>query len=644
MAGRWRWGGAFLGRLCWAGLLYVLTLSAVMGQEAWNPGDGTMIPAGAFTVLTGLRADTPYEAVAERLSREGQRPEGRVLSAGLTWDKFWAVAEVHNDSAQPGIWQVRTPLVAAGELDILVIRPEGAPEVILSASFRDGFSSRPVAARQLISAPFALAPGETARLAVGYRPLGFSRLPLWVASPEATQAYAADLARGDAVFYTATGVLIACFLGFCLVIRNRAGMWFAGLLVANLAVVAQIEGQLFRYLWPHAPLFNLNATLPLILLAAGIGYLSTLQAGRGSLGPVAIRVLWGAVVLCALHLSAVPFAHPALTVPGGMILWIGSFAAILVTLIRWTRFTRAQRRIGQGVAGGMLVVGILWLAGALRGDAPGWMTSDMVLRLAYLWAGGGLMALLLMQVSGLYRAHQDGLQAQIAAARTEADLNAALLASERSYSEALRRAATAGQRLATASHDIQQPLTALRLLLRQPASDNTTEAMADALGYLDHLAGAFSNGDDPGSDTPAETYDLSMILNAVADMFRDEAAAAGIDLRVTAEPAETTVPTLSMMRILSNLTVNAIRHSGGRVVTLSLCAGSDGAQISVTNDGATLTAAEFVRYQTRGVKGSGSDGDGLGLAIISDLCAQNGLTLSLDDTLHSGTRLIVNFH
>lgn len=644
MAGRWRWGGAFLGRLCWAGLLYVLTLSAVMGQASWDSGDATMIPAGAFTMLRGLSADTPYGAVADRLADDGQRPKGRVLSAGITWDKFWAVTTIQNDSAQARIWQIRTPLVAAGELQVLLIRAAGPPEVILSTSFRDGVDTRPVDSRLLISAPVELAAGETARLAVGYRPLGFSRLPLWVASPEVTRTYAADLARGDAVFYTATGVLIACFLGFCLVIRNRAGVWFAGLLVANLAVVAQIEGLLFRYLWPHAPLFNLNATLPLILLAAGIGYLTTVQAGRGSLGPVAIRVLWGAVALCALHLIAVPFAHPALTVPGGMILWIGSFAAILVTLSRWARFTRAQRRIGQGVAGGMLAVGILSLVGALRADAPLWMTSDMVLRLSYLWAGGGLMALLLMQVSGLYRAHQDGLQAQITAARTEADLNAALLSSERSYSEAMRRAAAAGQRLATASHDIQQPLTALRLLLRQPVSEDTTEAMADALGYLDHLAGAFSSGDDPAPDAPAETYDLSMILNAVADMFRDEAAAQGIDLRVIAEPVETTVPTLSMMRILSNLTVNAIRHSGGQVVTLSLCAGSDGAQISVTNDGATLTAEAFARYQTRGVKGPESDGDGLGLAIISDLCAQNGLTLSLDGTLHSGTRLVVNFH
>lgn len=630
--------------LAWA--LILLTTGAAGAQDArkfvdLSQGAVIQLPAQAFHQVSGLPAQTPFDEVAERLlAGQGHQPQTETLSAGMTWSKFWALTEVRNSSPAPLSRQIRTPLSAAGELDILLLRDGQAPQSLLRTTFEDPFEARPVDSRKLISAAFVLDPGERAHLAVGYRPLGFSRLPLWVQSPVQTDIWTATLGRIDAAFYTGTAVLIACFLGFCLVIRNRTGIWFAGLLVLNLLVVAQIEGHLFRFLWPQAPLFNLNATLPLILVAAGFGYLCTLQAGRGTMSLRLRFVIRLALVATGLHLAATPFAHPTLVTPGSLALWTGAFAAIAVSLPGWAQFTALQRRIGQGVSGAMILASLTMMTAALSGGAPVWSTSDIVLRLAYLFASGGLMTLLLMQVSGLYRAHQAALAAQLDASRKEAELNSALLQSERGYTDAMRRAAQAQQRLATASHDIQQPVTALRLLLQRDRGDQPEAAIAEALRYLENMAGAYTGGAHPQEDR-AEVYDVGLVVRAAADMFRDEAASHGIDLNVDGAQVLTDIPTVALMRIVSNLTVNAIRHSGGQEVSLVLSATDEVASVTVTNDGAHLSAAEFARYQTHGEKGPGSDGDGLGLAIIVDLCRSHGLSLTLDEGYTSGTRLTV---
>ncbi len=608
-----------------------------------GPGADAALPASAFRVLAGLPAGTSWEEVAPRFAAGGGgRPGGDVLDLGMTWQKLWAVAELANAGPGPASWQIGTELPAAGELEILAIRGGAAPERLLGASFRLGFGTRPVESRKLVSAPVAVQPGETVQLAVGYRPLGFSRLPLWLAGPAGAAAHLGATAQGDAVFYTATLAILACFTGFCLVMRNATGLWFAAMLGLNLAVVAQAEGQFFRWLWPEAPLFNLNATMPLILVAAAFGYLATLRAGRDSLGLRARTAIRAALAASLLHLAAVPFAHPVLVVPGGLVLWLGTFAAIAWSLPGWSEFSPLQRRTGLWVAVAVLAAGSVLQLAAAAGATPAWAGPETMLRLCYLAAGGGLMALLLMQVARLHHAHQAAMAAQIEASRKEAELSTALLQSERSYAEAMRRAARARQDLAAASHDLQQPLAALRLLLRQRAEDRTEEAVAEAMGYLDRLAGAFAAGGGTGTAAdPAEAYDLGMVLRAAADMFRDEAEQRGIALDVSGAGILTRVPALAVMRIVSNLTVNAIRHSGGSRVSLMLAATPEEASVSVANDGAHMAPEAFARYLERGEKGPASEGGGLGLAIIAELCAENGLELSLDPSHGSGTRLTV---
>ncbi|WP_108262506.1 sensor histidine kinase [Mangrovicoccus ximenensis] len=161
------------------------------------------------------------------------------------------------------------------------------------------------------------------------------------------------------------------------------------------------------------------------------------------------------------------------------------------------------------------------------------------------------------------------------------------------------------------------------------------------MGYLDRLADAFARRGSTAEAPAAEAYDLGMVLRASADMFRDEAAARGIALDVSGAEVLTRVPALAVMRIVSNLTVNAIRHSGGSRVELMLEARAESAEVSVENDGARLTAEAFSRYLLHGEKGAMSEGDGLGLAIISELCATHGLELSLDAARSTGTRLTV---
>jgi two-component system, OmpR family, sensor kinase len=80
--------------------------------------------------------------------------------------------------------------------------------------------------------------------------------------------------------------------------------------------------------------------------------------------------------------------------------------------------------------------------------------------------------------------------------------------------------------------------------------------------------------------------------------------------------------------ILNNLFENAIRHSTGDAM-LSVDASQQG-QIIISNDCAPLSASDIEDIKQRYHRsGATSDGFGLGLSIVQDLCHQSGSTLEL---------------
>ncbi|WP_323771250.1 hypothetical protein [Antarctobacter sp.] len=105
------------------------------------------------------------------------------------------------------------------------------------------------------------------------------------------------------------------------------------------------------------------------------------------------------------------------------------------------------------------------------------------------------------------------------------------------------------------SHDSRQPLGALRLSIKGMARDAPQEAQ-----------------DAPRQDMADQTYPspVSLVQESVGQMFSDEARAKGLDQRIFPRSAQMRVPTLQLMRTLSNLVSNVVKSTDqGRALWVS---------------------------------------------------------------------------
>jgi signal transduction histidine kinase len=206
--------------------------------------------------------------------------------------------------------------------------------------------------------------------------------------------------------------------------------------------------------------------------------------------------------------------------------------------------------------------------------------------------------------------------------------------------------------LADAAHELRTPLTVIR---------GRTEAMIDGLYPPDAEQLAVILGqtqtlerlvEDLGTvalieagalTLHREPVDPGMLIGDVVQAFRSQSDAAGVSLRVLDAPELplVSVDPVRIRSVLSNLVVNALRHtpSGGVVTLAASHVEPDFVSFSVVDDGEgmakDLAAAAFDRF----AKGSASSGSGLGLAIARELVEAHGGSIALESELGQGTRV-----
>lgn len=204
--------------------------------------------------------------------------------------------------------------------------------------------------------------------------------------------------------------------------------------------------------------------------------------------------------------------------------------------------------------------------------------------------------------------------------------------------------------LASAGHDLRQPLHAMTLIaedleqrLPEGQEQHSVRQLQRSIKHLNQMLGSvldisrisvgrFKMNRQPVVFTP--------LANELIDEFQGRALKENITLRCLG-PADATLYTdhILLGRILRNLLENAYTHSGATRIILSWRKVGGHYRILISDNGAGIPADEQSRIfeEFSQAKASQSKGLGLGLTIVKQLCQQLELPLGLQSSTGQGS-------
>jgi len=248
------------------------------------------------------------------------------------------------------------------------------------------------------------------------------------------------------------------------------------------------------------------------------------------------------------------------------------------------------------------------------------------------------------------RAVRDGRPAQLPPlpGRTLHDLGAAF-AEMRESLEGRQHLERTTQALA---HGIKAPLAAVRGAAELLGEDLPAEDRRRFLEYLRAESGRIeqivvrllrlSALEAQGTLQARARLDLRALLEPIAEAFRVTAEAAGVELRVAAEPVAVAGDAALLQEALTNLVQNALEFTpqGGRV-TLGGSVRDRAVYFTVTDTGPGVPeyalARVFERFYSLERPGTGRKSTGLGLSLVREIAHLHGGEVVLANRPEGGT-------
>ncbi|NUS45277.1 MAG: HAMP domain-containing histidine kinase, partial [Mycobacteriaceae bacterium] len=219
---------------------------------------------------------------------------------------------------------------------------------------------------------------------------------------------------------------------------------------------------------------------------------------------------------------------------------------------------------------------------------------------------------------------------------------------EAEHGETSRALATARDFAAVCAHELRTPLTSVRTDLEVLATKTLPEQQRRAV--LSDLLLAERQIENTLTDLERlavgeltdpevfEPFDLCEIL----DRATHDAQRRHPQCRVMLADCTTTTMTglpAGLMLVVTNAVANAVQHGRADTVTVAASGSDAGVEIVIDDDGRgipdDLRATAFDRF----VKGAGSEGSGLGLALVRQQAELHSGTVELDESPLGGVRL-----
>jgi len=225
------------------------------------------------------------------------------------------------------------------------------------------------------------------------------------------------------------------------------------------------------------------------------------------------------------------------------------------------------------------------------------------------------------------------------------------LAASRQEAERANRAKS--RFLATASHDLRQPLQTIRLLnaamlklLPQTDARELLQQQGQAIESMTRLLNSLLDISrlESGAIEPVKVpVPLAELFAELRSEFASLARAREIDLQVAAPDIVLSTDRTLFYQLLQNLLGNALKYTDRGWIRLGCAAGADGVTVTVEDSGIGIPADKlekiFDEYYQVDTQGTKRMGVGLGLAIVKEVARLLGFAIDVHSRVGVGTRI-----
>lgn len=507
-------------------------------------------------------------------------------------------------------------------------------ETLLSLDRQTSFTQRPVPNR-FIYADVQLAAKSTTTFYIYYRTHGKTPLqPRLLTAKELAQLDTQNDVINGAIFGVLMILAVIVFFN-PQGIRHADNRNYALLIIFCLLFLCQTQGYNFQFLWPEQAVWNMHAPNIIsigLLITHGLFSISLLQMRQRFR-----RFFYIFVIIIWLAVLSLPFvAYPYFTEWNFILAAIYAvFALIAGVFALRQQVPAALLYLLGGVS--LIVFNIVLMSLSIFWRNPFPELSIFTYpKIAYILES---IFFIIAVVNQLKRLNEQKAELRVKR-QAETEL---LIKAEQDRLAAIEEAKNQQLLLASASHDLSQPLASIRLAIEalkameehNPVSQhiNTTLDYAQSL-----IKGLIRQARQQGGNR-SDSIILFELFDQLQSEFEAAAAKKGLRLSHIDSNIELKGSALMLHRVLSNLLTNAIRYTHKGRVVFGVRRRSQYIEIQVLDTGAGLFEDDCrlltIPFQ-QGRHGD-STGYGLGLFIVRTLCDQCGYQLQVASTLGKGS-------
>jgi len=650
---------------------------------------GLWLAIGATTVANALETANPQVVLSDAPTRDLHRHVNYLLDAdrsldaaeaferlpkfkpisgeyidfSFTSDVIWLALEIHNPAAD-----ARTPLLSFNMRFMQELTVYGRKEGQLRELFHNDqesvFSERGFDYRHLLL-ELNIEPGSTQNLLVRYWSEGTTAMPMTLETELSMEQIRGFHRAKNLAFYACIGLMLVFSLMAGVLARQPQFLSYAFYVCTVLIYIFHMDGYSFQFLWPNWPLWNAHSALTFgMLLNVGAATFSMHFLKTRTNHPILHRVLTGIIVFAVAYaLSGLVF-DPAMLKRWAFPITGVISAVFLVAGLR--ALYGGQRDARFYVVGwtGLLACAALttvshWFEGLV---AVG--ISFEAIRLGILLDATMMGLAIVDQYTQARRAQASAEYAARSALAERLELQNRFLRLDERYRTAHSMASERGLALASASHDLRQPLAALRATIGEELGDashpDSRQNLESTVAYLETLVDRYlvaatveqqsseqANANNVGEHDAViahERFTIDVVFQNLAFMFSKDADAKGLALRIVPSSVMLDTDPLALMRILSNLISNAIRYTDSGVILVGCRRHAAHVRLIVADTGTGIPAEDIARLQMPFERGSdeGPDGGvGLGLSIVRELVESSDLNWTINSVPGRGTQVVV---